>query len=274
MKIIDCSPQTSEKNGINEFARRAQGLLPMSLSRDNEKIAQELVIQHLKINTDSKYLLLRNIVVEPLNEPIPLLLIGPTGITILMSTGVKGIYKAKEDNWYELKGKDRQYQPSRPNLVFTTYQMARTISRKIQEAGLIGSDVQGVLIFTSPATHVEAIRPSVRIVLADGLKRFTAQIMQNPLQMTNQEVEKVKSLFCPREQTQGNGPEFELRDQFDFIEDAPPSKPIRVQTAPSTPPLTKLTPRLQLSNGQWIFLGILVVFQILMLVGIIYLFLM
>jgi hypothetical protein len=167
MKIIDCSPP-AEINGLQNIAKRAQALLPIHLSKDAAKISHEIVIQHLKVNTTGKYILLYNILLEPLNEPIPMILIGPTGVMVINPTPIKGIFKAKEDYWYELKKQDRKYQPSRPNWVFSTYQMTRVVKNKLEAAGLEGVDVQSVLLFTSHGTHVESIRPSVRIVLADG----------------------------------------------------------------------------------------------------------
>jgi hypothetical protein len=274
MKIIDCSPQNSEKNGIQDLARRAQDLLPIHLSKNPIRVAEEVVIELLKRNTTSKYLLLRNIVIEPLNEPVPMLLIGPTGVWVIAATDIKGVYKAQDEHWYELKGKERKYHPSRPNLVFTTYQMERNIIRKMRLAGVTDIDVKGVLIFTNPGTHVESVRPSIRIILADGLKRFTANINQNPIMMTNQELEQLKNLFVHQEPTGEEQAESDLRDQFDFIEDAPSKKPIRMPAAPTTAPFAYLTSRINLSRGQWIFLGILAVFQILLLIGIIVLFMM
>jgi hypothetical protein len=273
MKIIDFSPSI-ETSGLQNIARRAQDLLPIQTSKDAVRIADEIVIQHLKINTSSKYFLLRNLFLEPLNEPIPMVLIGPTGVIVIIPTAIKGIFKAKEDHWYELKKMERNYQPSRPNLVFSTYQMAREIKNKLSSAGIKNVDVQGVLIFTNPGTHVEAVRPSVRIVLADGLNRFASNIRQGPDLFTDNELVKIQNIFIPKESVEDAQPEADLRDQFDFLEDKPKPKLALVRAAPGRPPAAGLTSRFKLSTGQWIFLGILAILQIILLVGIVFLFMM
>jgi hypothetical protein len=268
MEEIDFSPSVP----IDGLAQRAQDFLTLHLYGDIEKKAQELVIDQLKKVANSKYLLLKNICIEGLDEPIPLLLLGPTGVIVIYPTAVKGVFQAKDINWFEMKGKSRQFEPSRPNLVQNTVQAVKAVSTRLQGGGLSDLEVQGVIIFTNTATHVETVRPPVRIVLSDSIKRFCANIVRSPILMTGQELENLKRLFTGEKYNAENEQETHFRDQFDLVDNIrTPKKSQRTQIQAS-PDLSHLTKKFKMTPRQWILLGVMGTFQIFLLMGIILLF--
>jgi hypothetical protein len=116
----------------------------------------------------------------------------------------------------------------------------------------------------------------VRVVLMDGLERFTSSLLQKPPVYDTNELKRLVNLFHqPADELVEERPS--ARDSFDFREDAE-KKPDK-RALPAQKPLpAKATPQnksavgasfANLTQKQWIFIGTLLFVQIVVLMGII-----
>jgi hypothetical protein len=279
MIIIDCTPAPVNKGLLSDGPARAARFLEEAFSATSELKAQEKLIQSCARAFSNKYTLLKNVPLPELDEPVPLVLIGPPGIFVMGVSGIKGVYRAKEESWLEMESKKNQFQPATPNLLQRVVRYRQAVEEHLQKEGLSNPELHALLIFTNPGVHIESTRPAVRILLIDGLGIFLHSINQRAAVYEASEVKRLVAFFK-------NPQEADLspaaRDTFDFREEAE-KKPVKnVRTGGGlaaadvavTRNLVGLSNKVRLTTKQWIIIGILLVFQILLLMGILMLILM
>lgn len=181
MKIIDCSKQEggAVKNGgaaISALSQAQQKIFQSAAQK--ETAAQELVITSMQRFLDHKYFLLRNVQLEGLEAPIPMILVGPAGMRVININGAKGVFRAKEDIWEALDESSQRYRSVKPNLLTRTLLMSRAVDAFLSGSGLRPADSEAVLLFTNPGLHLDSTRPVVRVVMADALDRYVATLLQ------------------------------------------------------------------------------------------------
>jgi hypothetical protein len=135
------------------------------------------------------------------------------------------VYRAKGDSWEKLDERQKMYKPAVPNLVAQACIMGNAVQAFLHQRGLLILPLDSVLIFTDPAAHVESVRPSVRVVMADAIDRFVSSLSQaRPLLMQ----ENIQNIVDFLAKPQPNEVEFSPpeRDVFSFLdEEEPPKKP-------------------------------------------------
>jgi hypothetical protein len=272
MKIIDCSPSASGKNSLHKLFDRGINLVGELAGVPTDYRAEEQVATHLSKYLDHKYILLRNVFLPSLDAPVPLILIGPPGIFVIAASAVKGVYRAKDDTWAIMDEKDRQFEPARPNLVQRTLAMKQAMESFLTNTRFRDVELQAILVCTSTKVHVGSVRPAVRIVMTDGLERFTGNLIQSGGLLTNADVKELAAAVRQLEPSLAEPADREIRDAFAFIEQPQKStrqfRPPQVQPV-LTPKLVSASNKFRLTTGQWIFVGVMLMIEIVMVMAII-----
>ncbi len=176
MKVIDKTPLQNEKGEISPF-QRLQGTLEYGLSWYSEMEAQKTVVAQLDQVLEKGFTLIRNITLgkSPIVEP--LVLIGPPGVYVLYVTPLSGLYEAKGDQWNVVKS-GHSY-PTSKNLMSFVARLARALQVFLERQGVtLPGPVEPVLIASSPAMHIDSLRPMVRVVLSDAVRQFAGSLLQ------------------------------------------------------------------------------------------------
>ncbi|MFH1908126.1 MAG: hypothetical protein ABIL11_12230 [Chloroflexota bacterium] len=176
MRIIDKTPYQPESGKIS-LLDQLKATLKYGADWLEEINAQKTVIAHLENALDNSYTLLRNVTLAGLGATIPLILVGPSGIYVMYTTALQGMYRAKGDTWGTLVG--YKFKQASINLLIRTAQMGRAVQVYLERQGYPSTTpIDAVLLATEPGLHVDSIRPIVRVVLSDALERFAASITQ------------------------------------------------------------------------------------------------
>jgi hypothetical protein len=177
MKIVDQTPFFNE-NGELSLIDRLRAIMEYGPGWIKEIEATKSVISVLKKSLDKNYTLLCNITPPVLDARIPLILVGPTGLYVMIVTPKVGMFRAKGDQWGILSG--NSIKAENPNLLTRTERMARAIQVYLQRQGYLDLfNVEAVLLCSDPATNVDSMRPIIRIIMRDMLERFAASIPQS-----------------------------------------------------------------------------------------------
>jgi len=175
MKIIDKTPLLDEKGNLG-FVQRVQGMLQFGFNWPNELQAQNAIIKFFERQLEKGYTLIHNM---PLGESgiiIPIILLGPTGIHVIEVSSMKGRYEAKGDAWNVEAGD--QYKPAPINLIQRTTRMARALQAYIERQGVkLPVSIEPVLIAGDPGLHIESVRPSIKVMMIDGIKSFVSGLV-------------------------------------------------------------------------------------------------
>lgn len=196
MQLIDHTPYLSE-NGEVSLGNQILAALKFGTDWYPEIKAQQIVIDSLSRGLARGYTLLRNFVLPGSNATIPLILVGPAGVSVIMVTNLKGTYQAKGDNWEVIEGgKSRS---TRQNLMVLTSKMARAMQYYLKKLGVDLPEVDAVLICADPGMHVESARPLVRVVMRDAIDHFVVTLNHTSSTLTGSMTQTiVKALTDPR----------------------------------------------------------------------------
>jgi len=265
MRVLDNS--TQDRAGKKpDVLNRARSRLSQSWSQ-KEAHAQEAVINALQKVLDNKFVMLREVTLEGPDIPIPLILVGPTGVHVIYASTLKGVLRAKEDVWEELDDRTQKFSIARPNLLTRTLLMARAVNAYLAEHGHKLPEVEPVLFFSDPGINVETTRPVVRIVQMDALDRYVAGLLQSQTNLEPETVQKIANALAGDQVDLGQKPMIDERDAFAF-RDMPPDKPQsltpKVVIDSSEPGFLK---RIPFSGRQWLVLGLIILVTIIVLVA-------
>jgi hypothetical protein len=198
MIVIERSTFRDESGAIS-LENRLRGMLRFGLRWHSEMEAQLAVTQRLLKSLGDEHVLVRNQLIPGSDLTIPLILLSPQGVRVLVPTPIRGIYRAKLDEWLTFDGGARRFKRVRPNLQGIALTMANQLLRFLKGQGYPLPEIEAVLIFTNPRTHVDTARPSVRIVLADAIDHFASNLQKFPAIMDGEDIGAVlESLASPR----------------------------------------------------------------------------
>ncbi len=176
MKLIDQTPFYSE-NGEITFTDRAKAILKFGPGWFKEMEAQKTIVSIFNRVLDKNFTLLRNITPPGLDARIPFILVGPTGVYVMYVTPVKGMFRAKGDEWGTVV--NGAYKPEKPNLLFRTQRMAEAVQVFVQRQGYADiTSVEPLLLCSDPSVTVDSLRPIIRVVMSDALERLAVSISQ------------------------------------------------------------------------------------------------
>lgn len=177
MKIIDKTPYLN-KNGTIGPLERIQGTFALGTSWYGEMKGQEEVIAVLERYLDNKYALLRNPILPGSQDVrLPLVLSGPAGVFLMNVTNMRGMFRAKGEEWGTISGD--HFKHLNPNLLTLTARYSQGLQKFLERQGVMNMlTTEPILMSTNPGMHVDTIRPLVRVVMSDALERFAVSINQ------------------------------------------------------------------------------------------------
>jgi hypothetical protein len=176
MRIIDRS-SFRDASGQISFSTRLQAVFKEGLGWQAEVQAQEDITRRLAKIFGDDYVLVRNCLIATSNDPIPLILIGPIGVRVMMTTALRGTFRAKAGQWMMLAGSGT-FKGAHPNLASRLRLFEDALRRFVTSKGINLPEGEPVLIVARPETYVENIKTPLRIVLADGVENFATSLMQ------------------------------------------------------------------------------------------------
>ena len=275
MKVIDNPTVSAEKASASGRLDNMLGTLGLWHSGFQELQAQEELIDSLEKFLDNRFVLLRNVTLEGVDFPVPMLLLGPPGVKLIYPCAARGVFRAKGDT---LEYMDEEYQTFRtasPNLLTRAASMAEKVSAYLTANNPAPVEVEPFLYFSDPGTHVEAVRPAVRILPVDGLERFVAGLLQSRVYFEKEEVQKLVDLLRKymgvSERQLSSQPE---RDAFSFADDERLGESSVLDRIPRGEGVVKALNKIPFSGRQWALLGCIVVINIAILIAFVVLVLM
>jgi len=177
MRVIERS-EFRDEDGKITFQNRVRGSLRFGLSWYGVMQAQQAVTDRLNKSLSNDYHLLRNILIPGTGVITSLILVGPQGVYAILPSPTGGVFRAKDDEWMTHSG--GHFRPARPNLQQSALTAADLLLTYFHGLGYDLPQVEPVLMFTNPRAHVDTVHPRARIVLADALEHFAANLREQP----------------------------------------------------------------------------------------------
>lgn len=174
MRTLDQSKYQSE-SGTGGFLLNLQGMFSYGWSWQQSRKSQEELIEILGSVLGNDCVLIRDVEIPRVGRPIPLVLLTPSCLLVINPKSQQGFYRAEGKRWEEL-GRDDEYRLAQRNLIRETWLYQKTIEGYLKQHNFSAPTKRGVMIFVSPETVVESIRPRVRVIQADGIKNFAREL--------------------------------------------------------------------------------------------------
>jgi hypothetical protein len=244
MKVIDQSPVRADIQPFDKFKAYFRGVSKFGWGWTADVKAEETIIASLRQFIDNSYFIVRNVLLEGIDIPIPLVLVGPSGIYVLLACGASGVFRARGEVWMEMNRRSRKYTPVVKNLIARAQLMARVVDAYLTFHQRPHPPILTALLFGNAGAHVDSARSAVRVVLKDGLDRFANSVVQGKEAFkTKDEIQEIVDALT------GKLPEPE--ETLSQSVPAAPRKPTPVDK------LVKTTKKLGLTPRQWVMLGIM-----------------
>jgi hypothetical protein len=253
MKVIDQSPVRADLEPFDKFKAYLNGISQFGWGWKADVQAEETIIASLRRFIDNSYTMVRSVMLEGIDIPIPLVLVGPSGIYVLLASGATGVFRAKNEVWMEMNRNSRKYAPVRKNLITRAQLMTRVVDAYLTHHQRPHPPIQTALLFGNAGAHVDSVRSAVRVVLKDGMERFANSVVHGDVVYKKKdEIQDIVDALI------GNLPEpVEI-----------PAEPVPHKPRKPTPvdKLTKATKKMGWGKRQWIMLGLMAFFEALILI--------
>jgi hypothetical protein len=274
MKVIELSEYRDEE-GIISLKDRIQGTLRHGLGWYGLIQTQEVATRLLSKSLDKAHVLIRNVTLPGTSIVIPLILLSPQGARVIEANPVVGVFRAKGEDWLKFDSRSRSFKRTRPNLQLEVIKNAQLVHRYLEHQGYPLPDVEPVLLLTNPRGHVDTARPTARIVQSDAIDHFAANILELPPIMDQEDISLLtEALINPRPSE--SEPELEPEPEPEPLAEPEPAPEIFLETEETitTAHEAPIPPRqisirlggLRLSKRQWILLGVITFFEIVILI--------
>jgi hypothetical protein len=235
--------------------------------------AQEMLLRNLGNYLDNRYVLVEDALPSGFMEPLPAVLAGPTGLWLINTSSISGVYRASGDGWEQMDEKSGVFRPAKSNPVAWTVEQARLLTECLSQRHANIPAVEAVVFFSAADAHVELARPSARIVLIDGVQRFISAVLSAPTVLDREAIQKISETLAPvllETQTPT-----EIKDIYTLQEEPvakPPRTPTRLEEIARSEPqvVNKISRKLPLSRKQWIWIGILIAVNIAILIFLVF----
>jgi hypothetical protein len=272
MKVIELSEYRDEE-GVISLRDRIQGTLKHGLGWYALIQTQEVATRMLSKSLDKAHVLIRNVTLPGTSIIIPMILLSPQGARVIEANPVAGVFRAKGEDWLKFDGRSRSFKRTRPNLQIDVIKNAQLVHRYLEHQGYPLPDVEPVLLLTNPRGHVDTASPTARIVQADAVDHFAANILELPPIMDQEDISLLtEALVNPKP----SEPELEPEPEPEPLAEPEPIPETYLETedvittaheAPILPRQTSISlVGLRLSKRQWILLGIITFFEIVILI--------
>ena len=174
MKIIDTTPFKGPDGQISAVDR-VRAIAKYGSSWYSDVQAQDATAALLGRQLDRTYTLLVNALLPGTDVFMPLVLVGPPGVYLIYVTNERGVFRAKDDEWGSLDGE--RFTPAKVNLLTRTSRLAQALQKFLEKQG-IPLVVEPVLMAMNPGTHIDSVRPLIRVVMSDAVERFAIGVTQ------------------------------------------------------------------------------------------------
>ncbi len=256
MKTIDLTPYQAD-SPITSTLKMIQGIIVQGFSWYQTRKSQEKLISILDDVLSDECVLLRNVNLPKAGKPIPLVLVAPSGTTVINPKNKKGFFRAEGKKW-EVMGQGEEYKPAFNNLIHETWVYQKTVEGYLKRHNFKVPNLNGALIFVSTETHIESISPIVKVIRADGIKNFARRLAISKPAFTDLDFRNLLKLL-----TKPTLPQKEKRPT-----QKKPSPEV-VESTQIEERLNSLVDAVNFTRREWIVIGILLVFVILVLIGLI-----
>jgi len=212
MRTIDLSKFQTE-SGLAGIFNALRGILSYGWHWQQSRKNQEELVEVLDTVLGNDCTLLRNVNIPHVGRPIPVVLLTPASLMVINPKSQQGFFRAEGKRWEEL-GRNDEYKLASNNLIRETWLYQKTIEGYLKQHNFSIPADRGVMIFVSPETVIETIRPRVRVIQADGIKNFARELaiskpvfsdmdFRNAIKLlSNPQIPaKVKPKKAPREET-------------------------------------------------------------------------
>jgi hypothetical protein len=180
MKIIDLST-LRDANAKIPFAVWLKKTLGEGQNWQSELDAQDQVMFRLEKTLGNDFTLIREVKLPGLSTPIPMVLVGPSGVFVLYASAVKGSYRARGDAWLKLDNSGNMH-VSNPNLPTRTRLYSEAVRKFLSQNNMPVTDIEPVLLFSQPEAFVENFKAPIRMVMCDGLESYGGSLrLLNPI---------------------------------------------------------------------------------------------
>ena len=255
MRTIDLSKYQAE-SGFAGILKTIQGVFSYGWSWQQTRKSQEELIEILETVLGNDCVLLRDVMIPRVGRPIPVVLVTPASLMVINPKTQQGFFRAEGKIWEEL-GRDDEYKPAPNNLIRETWLYQKTIEGYLKQHNFSAPTDRGVMIFVSPETHVESIRPRVRIIQADGIKNFARELAISKPVFSDMDFRSAVRLLSeprlPEKQKGKKGPREKAAKM--------PETMTKVDEN-----LEKVTKRINFSRREWVIVGSLVGLVIIVLI--------
>lgn len=267
MRIIDSIPSEERQRSSSRLGKVVDSVR-FGRTHVQDLNAENRILGSLARVLDNKFFILRNVTLEGLEIPIPLVLVGPSGVRVLYVSSSRGVFRARGDVWEKIDERQQTYLPDQPNLITRVVLISRAVKAFLTARDYELPEVEPVLLFSNPGTHVEQVRPEARIVLVDAIDRFTSGLLQSRVILEQDDVYKIVSLLNKSKPVDSIETVEIDQDAFSFADEAWLQE--RRNEAVTTPTwweegMKSFNRRLPFSGRQWLIIGLLLLVNILIL---------
>ncbi len=167
MKIINCSD-------INNSNKQPDIIKRFRLSSPSPTAAERF-INYLNSALDNRFHLLSNVVLETPSEPIPYILLGPTGLWLINIFPHRGVFKITASEWLQLDEKSGRSKPLTPSPADILLNQVAMLNSYLSDYLIPPSIIEPLIFFSHPGAHVTLSQSNVKTVMMDAINRIRIQ---------------------------------------------------------------------------------------------------
>lgn len=269
MRIIERS-EYRDQDGTISLENRIRGTLDYGFGWYGEMEAELTLTERLSPYLDDNYLLLRNAKLPGTDLRIPLTLLGPQGVRTILPSPKKGVFRAKGQDWYAFNTRSRRFKRTRPNPLSLATSYAQALHTYLQSQSVPLPEVEPVLAFTNPRTHIDTAQPEVRIIQADAFERFANNLQKFQPIMDREDVDELTELIIhpPMSEPEPEPaalPEQEIEEERP-ISRAPDPSELDAFRLDDSPAVRRRQTPLGFTRAQWMVLGLLLLMELLVVI--------
>jgi hypothetical protein len=199
MNVIEKSRFVDDEGKIS-IKNRLSATLDFGSDWYGRMEAHNVVTHRLSRALGDQHILLRNPPIPGIDESEPyMILVSPQGIRILIGFPIRGVFRAHEGEWLKLNQRSRSFVRTKPNLQLMALNIQKQVQRLLDIQKFGAPVIESVLIFTHPRTLIDGSRPVCRVVSADAIEYFAANLEQLPAVLTPQQIHAaVDTILYPK----------------------------------------------------------------------------
>lgn len=280
MRIVDRSPFRDE-NGEIKLENKVRGILQNGFRWLGQMSAMENATRLLERILDKNHLLLRDATIPGTTITIPMILISPQGVRVILPSSAGGNFRARGTEWQVFDGRARQFKNARPNIIEEGLLYSQSLLRYLEHQGFPLPELETVLLFTDPRTHVDSIRPEVRVVLTDAVEHFVNNLLKNDPIMDQEDILGVREAILETQklaaqQAQAAAAAGMDEEEYELAPAAWPThepQPEAAQQGIEQPPeeilpfqVPKFVQDMGLTPRQWVIIGLMAFIELVVLI--------